>query len=211
MKDIFEEETHYHVFNHAIGKENLFHSTENYYYFLKKYAQYISPIADTLAYCLMPNHFHLLVKIKSEQVLLAHYKYLTSEKKQNPKVFNTQGWFDLHKFVMLQFQHFLNGYAKAYNKMYKRKGGLFLHFLKLKKVDNEDYFSKLIHYIHYNPVHHGFCKKATDWQFSSYNAFLSNKKSQLSRNEVLEWFGGKKEFTNYHINKPNKKFKVDFE
>jgi hypothetical protein len=112
---------------------------------------------------------------------------------------------------MLQFQHFLNGYAKAYNKMYQRKGGLFLHFLKLKKVDSDTYFSKLVHYIHYNPVHHGFCEEAADWQFTSYHAFLSSKASRLSRAEVLEWFGGTRSFKEYHSIEPDRKFKVDFE
>jgi REP element-mobilizing transposase RayT len=85
MKDIFEQETYYHVFNHAIGKENLFHTTENYYYFLKKYVQYISPVIDTLAYCLMPNHFHLLIKVKPEQTLLMHYRFLALEKNNAPR------------------------------------------------------------------------------------------------------------------------------
>jgi len=56
-----EVEKCYHIYNHAVGNENLFRCDENYRYFLKKYAEHISPIADTFAYCLMPNHFHLSV------------------------------------------------------------------------------------------------------------------------------------------------------
>ncbi len=61
---------YYHIYNHAIGSENLFRSDENYYYFLKKYALHISPIADTYAYCLLPNHFHLLIQIKDVDSLI---------------------------------------------------------------------------------------------------------------------------------------------
>jgi len=53
----------YHIWTHANGTENLFQTSDNYHYFLKKYAVYINPIADTFAYCLMPNHLHLMVRI----------------------------------------------------------------------------------------------------------------------------------------------------
>ena len=65
-------ETVYHIYNHANGEENIFRSNENYYYFLKKYTEYIHPIAETHAYCLMPNHFHLMVRIRSEKEILEY-------------------------------------------------------------------------------------------------------------------------------------------
>jgi len=61
----------YHVYNHGNAQDNLFRCEENYIYFLKKYAQYIYPIVDTFAYCLMPNHFHTLVRVKTEEELCA--------------------------------------------------------------------------------------------------------------------------------------------
>ncbi|WP_339612080.1 hypothetical protein [uncultured Planktosalinus sp.] len=69
MKDnkaILEPESTYHIYNRANGNEQLFLSDDNYRYFLKKYDNYIAPIADTFCYCLMPNHFHFLVRIKRE-------------------------------------------------------------------------------------------------------------------------------------------------
>jgi putative transposase len=59
----------YHVINHANGFENIFANQDNYRYFLQQYAKYIFPIARTYAYCLMPNHFHLLIRIRSEEEL----------------------------------------------------------------------------------------------------------------------------------------------
>ena len=67
----FEPEQVYHIWTHANGSENLFRVGENYRYFLKKYAFYIYPVVDTYAYCLMPNHLHLMVRIKSEEEVLA--------------------------------------------------------------------------------------------------------------------------------------------
>ena len=64
-----EPGTTYHIYNHANGFENLFVKEENYLYFLKKYTAHIPSVADTLAYCLMPNHIHLMVKIKQESQL----------------------------------------------------------------------------------------------------------------------------------------------
>ena len=71
----------YHIYNHANGNDNLFRNEENYAYFLKRYAYFIHPIAKTYAYCLMPNHFHLLVKIRSEEgIAITFPKIRTLEK-----------------------------------------------------------------------------------------------------------------------------------
>lgn len=64
-----QPDTSYHIFNHANGFENVFRKEENFYFFLEKYRLYISPIAETYAYCLMPNHFHLVVRIRKRVVI----------------------------------------------------------------------------------------------------------------------------------------------
>lgn len=61
--------TWYHIFNHANGFENVFCEEGNFRYFLEKYWSYISPIAETYAYCLMPSHFHLVVRIRRKDVI----------------------------------------------------------------------------------------------------------------------------------------------
>lgn len=73
-KAILEPENTYHIYNRANGNEQLFLSDDNYRYFLKKYNEYISPIVDTFCYCLMPNHFHFLVRVKKEAVLNEYFK-----------------------------------------------------------------------------------------------------------------------------------------
>ena len=59
----------YHIFNHANGFENIFVSGENYRFFLEKYKNHISPIAETYAYCLMPNHFHFVLRIRNRKII----------------------------------------------------------------------------------------------------------------------------------------------
>lgn len=182
----FHPDNFYHVFNHAVGKENLFNRHENYLFFLAKFDFYISPIAKTYCYCLMPNHFHLLIQIRGEEMI----RQLTENNKDD---------FDAHKYVMQKISNFLNSYAKAFNKENNRKGALFLDFTKRIEINNAGYFTALINYIHHNPVRHHFCQFPSDWIYSSYNSIIStDKTSKLERNAVFDWFGGIEQFIHFH-------------
>ena len=185
-----QPEAYYHIYNHGNGNENIFRNDENYNWFLKRYNDYISPIAHTFAYCLMPNHFHFLVQIKSIDEINAHYKLRVKA--------NNKETLEADKFISQCFSNFLNSYAKAFNKMYNRKGSLFLDNIKRKAVNNDGYFTKLIHYIHANPVHHGFVNSVEAWQHSSYHILLSKKPTKLQRDNVLNWYGSIEEFKRIH-------------
>ncbi|MFN8346016.1 MAG: hypothetical protein U0X91_13475 [Spirosomataceae bacterium] len=132
----FEEGPFCHIINHAAGSETLFRTAENYRYFLQQYHHHTSFVWHTFAYCLMPNHFYLLVQLHSQSVIEHHPTY-----KGN-----------IHKAVMQALRNWLNGYAKAYNKKYKRRGALFLDFTKRILIDSETYFTTAVNYIHQNPV-----------------------------------------------------------
>ena len=58
---------------------------------------------------------------------------------------------------------------------------------------------QVLYYIHRNPIHHKFAKSHMEWRFSSYHALINNQPTLLKREEVLEWFGGRTNFINYHI------------
>lgn len=64
-----EHGQYYHIYNRGNNRENLFVEERNYLYFLKLYGQHIEPVASTFAYCLLPNHFHILVQIKEVEDL----------------------------------------------------------------------------------------------------------------------------------------------
>ena len=71
----------YHIYNHANEAENLFREAENYRYFLKQWQKHIQPIANTLAYCLMLNHFHFLIKNRKQSELESTFgKFETFQK-----------------------------------------------------------------------------------------------------------------------------------
>ena len=61
------ENGYYHIYNRGNNGENIFCKHENYLYFLKQYNHYLGDYLDTFAYCLLPNHFHLLVRVKEKE------------------------------------------------------------------------------------------------------------------------------------------------
>ena len=198
-----QPENYYHLYNHGNGNENIFRSNENYIWFLKRYNDYISPIANTFAYCLMPNHFHFLIQIKSNEQIQDYYQLKQKTKSKQA--------FEADKFISQCFSNFLNNYAKAFNKMYNRKGSLFLNNMQRKTVNNDGYFTKLIHYIHANPVHHGFVNSVEIWQHSSYHILLSKKPTKLQRDAVLNWYGNIDEFKRIHQTPVAPKIDFSFE
>ncbi len=198
-REPFLPDTVYHVYNHGNSIDNIFLCDENFRYFLLKYNQYITPIAETFAYCLMPNHFHFALRIKAESDLIKVYE---SKLESDP-----QGFKNLAGLISRTFGNFLNAYAKAFNKMFNRRGSLFLDNIRRKKIENDYYFTRLIHYIHYNPVHHGFVRNLEDWKHSSYHSHLCEKAIRLNRETVMEWFGGEEDFKKFHLRTP----KIDFE
>ncbi len=158
---MLEFSTYYHIYNHANGDDNLFKEEKNYEYFLKKYHLHIDPIAETIAWCLMPNHFHLLVKIKSEEaVALTFLKFQTLEKFEQRSA-----------FLSKQFSNFFSSYTQSFNKVYKRRGSLFIKNFKRKEVTDDAYLRSLILYIHLNPVKHRFVKEMSSWPWISWKTF----------------------------------------
>ena len=181
----------YHLFSRTVGDEQLFRTDENYRYFLEKLKQHTNDVCKIYTYSLLPNHFHLLVKIEDDSSIVQCF-----EVKKNKKFdFHTDSMPD---FIMERFSNFLNGYTKAYNKMYARKGALFLDYLKRSKVNVGSDFAAFIFYIHKNAVHHGYTKSIGDWRFDSYRSILSESQSNLCRQEVIEFFGSKESFIEFH-------------
>lgn len=186
----------YHIWTHANGDENLFRSEENYRYFLHKYIHHIYPVVETFAYCLMPNHLHLMVRVRSEKELLVFFRTKKGDPTLTLQGFGTLG--GLPNLISQQFSHLFNGYTQAYNKMYNRKGSLFIPNFNRKLIDSDEYFVRLIAYIHNNPVHHGFAKHPSDWPFSSWHAYLLNRLTRIKKDEAMQWFGDLNNFNEVH-------------
>jgi REP element-mobilizing transposase RayT len=167
----------YHVYNRGVNKHPIFFDDENYSFFLRQFNKYLGDKVDTLAYCLMPNHFHLLIRVRA---------------------INGQSEQEIGKAVVKSFRDFLISYAKAVNKKYNRTGALFQQKFKRKEITTDAYFSWIVQYIHLNPVKAGLCNEPGDWKYSSYNAIVSKKQTKICVEEVLVWFGGLDEFIRIH-------------
>jgi REP element-mobilizing transposase RayT len=198
-KAILSSDSIYHIYNRANGNELLFKTEDNYRYFLQKYDSYISLIAETYCYFLMPNHFHFLVRIKGENDLTENFK--DKIRKDNHK--DQTGFKNLSGLVSRQFSNLFNAYSKAFNKQQNRKGSLFIRPFKRKQVTDEQYLKKLVLYIHYNPVEAGLAKNPKYWKFSSYKSFLSKQTTKLKRAEVISWFNDLDNFIYCHQHPPN--------
>ena len=191
----------YHIYNRGNNRENLFIEEQNYPYFLSLYAKYIEPIADTYAYCLIRNHFHVSARIKTEEEWLQTSRE-TSQVSETCEVL---------KFNPSRaFSNLFNAYAKAINKGYQRTGSLFEERFGRIPVTTDAYLANLIFYIHYNPQKHKFVKDFRDWNWSSYPALIGSGETKLKREKVLSLFGGQKGFLDFHQGKLDEKELVMF-
>jgi putative transposase len=128
---------HYHLYNRGTDKRKIFLDDKDYRVFLNSLKQYLSPISDEmptrkkpvnlhqevelLAYCLMPNHYHLLVRQSSDDGIVKLIRRVATS------------------------------YSLYFNKRYDREGTLFQGKYKGILVDRDSYLVHLSRYIHLNP------------------------------------------------------------
>ena len=195
----------YHIFNHANGFENIFKEDRNFKYFLEKYVEYICPIAETYAYCLLPNHFHLVIRIRKREVIekLIRRKFnfskvsldfgkvgLINEEKIDDK--------SIELFLSKQFANLFSSYTQSFNKVYKRRGSLFIKNFKREAILDKEYFLNAIVYVHRNPIHHGFCTQFSDWCYTSYSEIKEQKSDIIELTKLFKVFDGHLNYLNFH-------------
>jgi putative transposase len=166
--EVLEKECYYHIYNKGINGCVIFENDDNKIFFLRQLSKYLLDKVSILAYCLMDNHFHLVVQLRVEG-----------------------------ESVTQSFSNFFNSYAKAFNKQFNRTGSLFEKHFKRIKLNDEIYLRQLILYVHLNPKHHLALDFRT-FKFSSYQAMLSSKETKLEKEEVMLLFGGLKNFIFSH-------------
>ena len=182
--DVIVPDTFYHIYNRAVGSEKMFIEDLDYRIFMYKWQKFISPVAELYSYVLIPNHFHMLVRVRPD--------------KEVEDVLQPTASKSLESLISKRFSNFYNSYAKTINYKYSRMGKLFMLPFKRKCVDNNIYLTQLVFYIHQNPIHHGLCSDVGAYTYSSYKEMLLDTPSIVHRNAVLDWFGGKEAFLAYH-------------
>ena len=171
QQEVLEKDHYYHIYNRGINGGDVFFTDENKMFFLKQLNKYLSGKISLYAYCLLDNHYHLVVRLLEGGEL-----------------------------VTQSFSNFLNSYVKAVNKQNSRTGSLFEKHFKRIKLDSEEYLRHLIVYTNLNPQHH-LDLSFENFKFSSYQSIMSEKETKLERLEVLELFGGIENFKFCHKNR----------
>ncbi len=214
-----EPDKFYHIYNRGNNGDNIFCQTRNYAFFLKKYDDYFADFVKTHAFCLLPNHFHVLVEIKSENEILnainnkikhqklckyvknlpdsrnrLSAKHICSEDitERNP----ADSVNDLSIALSKQFGEFFISWSKSINKQENRRGSLFEKPFKRKLVDSDKYYRECMCYIHRNPLHHNLREDFMNYSWSSYLMIMEPKESNLPKKYILDKFG---DLGNYHF------------
>ncbi len=159
--DVFEPDYIYHVYNRAVGNDNLFHTDKNYVYFLNLLKKSPENYFNFIAYCLLPNHFHLIIQIKN----------------------STEA-----KVVSESFRRLGISFSQAINKQQRRKGSLFMKPIKRKRVTDEKYLKQLILYVHLNPLHHGLQEDYKNYRWSSYQRIVKRSMNKVSDEIIVQYF-----------------------
>ncbi|XWN36380.1 MAG: hypothetical protein ROO71_10520 [Balneola sp.] len=134
----------------------------------------------------MSNHFHFLVSVRS----IAEQTRLFADSNLRSKVLRS---------ASRHLGNFFNSYTQSINKQRGRTGALFQRPFKRKEIDSDEYFRKLVVYIHQNPAHHKFEKKFSEYPFSSFSHYINEEETFLNRAKTLDLFGGIENFKEAHF------------
>lgn len=183
----------FHIYNQGNNRETIFFERKNYLYFLSKMEEFILPYADILAYCLMPNHFHLMVHVKTISQQIESMPFA------KPRTFNDS------------IGIILRSYTRAINLQENRTGSLFRKTSKaicLTKQNgvNPGWYSEMgsakmytlnplkqypqacFNYIHLNPLQSGLVKSLKNWEFSSFNCYREGRNNSLINADITKEF-----------------------
>jgi REP element-mobilizing transposase RayT len=188
---------YYHIYNRGNNRENLFVEQRNYPYFLNLFAKHILPVAETCAYCLLPNHFHFAIRTRSEEEQEAFWQ---ENIREHIGPFSENGPISPFKLMKPSraFNNMFIAYTRAFNNATGRTGALFERPFHRNPVNSNAYFINLINYIHQNPQKHKLVDDFRDWKWSSYAAYCSDQPTNIQRAEVFAWFGGRGNFEESH-------------
>lgn len=178
----------YHIFNRGINGGEVFLNDDNRLFFLQKVSLYLLPVAEIYAYCLMPNHFHFVIRIK---------EWTENNFAKVPNFGKVEHGLHAEKSIASkQLAKLISSYTQAFNKYHNRHGNLFERPFKRKRITSEDYLRKAIVYIHRNPINMG--ENMEEYRFSSYRRIISESKTAVQADEVLTLFGTVDNFKYLH-------------
>ena len=175
--DVFRAGHYYHLYNRGVGGTLIFFNPGNYEYCLQLIDRYSQPHgAAVIAYCLMPNHYHLLIRQATDE--------------------------PLSTFIRVLF----NAYVQAVNQQQGRRGPLFEGRFRHVWVDREEYLIHLCRYVHLNPVQARLVEAPEEWKYSNYPQCIGERAGRLPHDSfILDRFpapGAYRSFVTEYLDQP---------
>ncbi len=164
----FEQDAVYHVYNRGNQRQTIFFEESNYLLFLKKIREQLLHYCDVVTWCLMPNHFHLMIYAKSDGCE-GRISGITEMQKLS------------YKIGIL-----LSGYTSVINKQRGLSGGLFQKKTKAKKLESTEDVIRCMHYIHQNPLSAGLTDDSLEgWEYSSFRDYSGLRNGTLCNAKIV--------------------------
>ena len=189
LKSPFSSGNIYHVFNRCVKGQLLFYNSNNYHFFLKKIQLYLSDIVDILAWTLIPNHFHIIAKVKN--INIENLSYLEKCILSDPQK-------GIDFLVRERFRRLFLSYSHSLKKQTGINTNVFAQKFKHKLVDKNDQLTQLFFYIHANVTHHKISENWKDYEWSSYWQVIEGDCSFIDLQTTIDWFGSKEAFIDAH-------------
>jgi len=168
----------YHIFNRGNNHEQIFWDDISSNYFISLMKKYLLDYVDVLAFSLVFNHFHQLIRVH-DSVDIDFYKKAVSE----------------------AYRRIFLNYTQKSNYHQGRDGSLMLKNFRRIEVVNDEYLKHLLFYIHYNPLKHKLCEDFKTYKYSSYQAYTDGKYKWVDTDYVLSLFNHDvKQFVEFHDN-----------
>jgi REP element-mobilizing transposase RayT len=166
---IWQKGMYYHIYNRGARQVTIFREPTNYHFTISKITEYSQANQiSIIAYCLMPNHYHFLVRQ------------------------------DGNKPAGNLPQLVFNSYSKAYNKKYVHSGTLFEGRFRAKAIQTSSHLLHLCRYIHGNPVKDGMVPEPNDWPYSNYREWMEERQSPLvDRDFIKRQFSSAEEYKKF--------------
>ncbi|HKR03916.1 MAG TPA: hypothetical protein VJY62_04705 [Bacteroidia bacterium] len=160
--------------------------------------EHLLPVCEVLSYCLMPNHFHLIIRFNETETVKQFFKSKKTGKLSIDELIQQNENY-LGKELSQVCSNFFNTYSKHYNFVKSRTGTLFKRTFRRKVIDDLDYLKTLICYIHQNPVASGFAENISQWKYSSYNAIIGTQPTLVKRAFIISLFDDLENYKYCHL------------
>ena len=201
----------YHVMSRGNNKNKIFENESD----KKKLLKYFKRIADSnevtiLAYCIMPNHYHLLIQDEIQVQETLKFRQL-----QDGAIVQSVPGSECTGGVSHGIHRLNTAYSHYYAMTYGHVGHAFQGRYRSKAIDSVDYLARVIRYIHQNPVKAGMTETAAEYVYSSYGEFLGKQKFRIipeNGAELLQAMGFQDQaaFREYHLKQDAASLKEDF-